>query len=315
MQRRVQIQILLLVVIPGLDQAWSQNCTFQAASHRNASSEVHTRVGTTERLCQYYASHEPQCQSDTLPGSSRWYDVIGRDVGAFCRAGLHLAGAPARWDGRDLMHASAIIGITGLAAFADDDMRDMVFRSRSATADNVESVVRLAGEVWLLAALAGGAYGAGLLIEDDWLRETAFLAGTSLILTTVAARIMKTVVGRGRPYYTDDPATFRMFSLADAYNAFPSGHSVAAFSVSAVLAYRIDNVWATAGLYGLAALTAFSRVYADEHWFSDTVFGALFSTALTRSVIAWYTGERGDTPDSGFRVLPTTNGIMFTYEF
>ena len=315
MQKRVQIQIFLLMVIPGLDQAWSQTNTLLAASLWNASSEVHSRVGTSERPCQYYASHEPQCQADTLPGSSRWYDRIGRDAGAFYRAGLHLAGAPARWDGRDLMHAGAMIGITGLAAFADDDMRDMVFRSRSATADDVESIVRLAGEAWLLAAITGGAYGAGLLIEDDWLCETAFLAGTSLILTTVATRILKIVIGRGRPYYTADPGTFRMFSLADAYNAFPSGHSVAAFSVSAVLAYRIDNVWATAGLYGLAALTAFSRVYADEHWFSDTVFGAVFSTALTRSVIAWYTGERGDTPDSGFRVLPTTNGIMFTYEF
>lgn len=298
MRMCLQRHILLLAMIWASGEARSQDDTLHPQMRRDAPAGPCNQINT------------PQASS-----ARPWYAVIGRDAGAFCRAGLHLGSAPARWDGRDLMHAGAMIGVAGLAAFADDDMRDMVLRNRDATADNVESVVRLAGEAWLLAALAGTAYGTGLLIEDDWLRETAFLAGTSLILTTVATRILKIVVGRGRPYYTADPATFRMFSLADAYNAFPSGHSVAAFSVSAVLAYRIDNVWATIGLYGLATLTAFSRVYADEHWFSDTVFGAMFSTAMARSIIAWYDGERGGTTDGGFRVFPTANGLLLTYEF
>ena len=257
----------------------------------------------------------PQGATSGQDTVSRWYDVIGSDAAAFCRAGAHIGTAPLRWDGCDLLRAGAVIGLTGVAALADADARDIAARNHTTAADNMESGVRLYGEAWILTGLAGGTYLAGLVLEDDWLRETAFLAGTSLILATTATRILKIVVGRGRPYQTTDPATFRMLSVTDAYNAFPSGHSTAAFAVSTVLAHRINCAWATAGLYGLATLTSLSRVYSAEHWFSDIVFGALFSTALTESVIGWYEGERGNRAQTGFRLLPAPGGITLVYSF
>ncbi len=258
---------------------------------------------------------EARGQSDTLAAAPRWSEVVGHDLHTFWRAGLHLGSAPARWDFHDVAHAGIMIGLTGIASFGDNDGRETADRMRSTTADRVESVARQYGDVWVLTVLTGGTYVAGLVFEDTWLRETALLAGTSLLLTTAATRILKITIGRGRPYSTTDPRKFRMFSVADAYSSFPSGHAVAAFSISAVLAYRIDNDWATAGLYGLATLTALSRIYSYEHWFSDIVFGALFSTAMTRTLIRWYDGQDTATTTSGFRLVPTTGGIMVTYTF
>jgi membrane-associated phospholipid phosphatase len=237
---------------------------------------------------------------DSATARPPWHKIVGRDVAAFWRAGLHLGSAPARWEWRDVAHAGCVIGLTGI---------------EGPTADAIEFGVRQYGEAWVLTALAGGAYAAALIFEDDWLRETAFLAGTSLILTTTVTRILKITVGRGRPYHTTDPHTFRMFSFADAYNSFPSGHSVAAFSVSAVLAHRLDNVWATVGLYSLATLTSLSRIYADEHWFSDVVFGALCSTAMTRTIIRWFDNEQSSPDCAGFSITPAASGIMVVYRF
>ncbi len=54
----------------------------------------------------------------------------------------------------------------------------------------------------------------------------------------------------------------------------PSGHSTVAFAVSSVLANRINNTFASIGLYTLAGITALSRVYHDEHWASDVLLGS-----------------------------------------
>jgi|GEM_PF-276004 len=334
MRTIVQIAVVMVMVVLPSGAARSQGAMVQDSPVQRAAGDAGNRYDAREAAPQSCMPEGLQGQhatvqlpvpaltvstaaidSETVRHESPWYDIVGRDAIRFCRAGLSVGSAPARWGGRDLIHAAAIVGLTGVAALADNDMKSGAMRNRGVVADRLESVGRVYGEGWVLATVAGGAYGAGLAFDDTWVRETAFLAGTSLLLTSAAARVLKIVVGRGRPYYTTDPHTFRMFSLADAYNAFPSGHSVAAFSMSAVLAYRIDNVWATLGLYGLATMTALSRVYADEHWFSDVVFGALFSTALTRSVISWYESERSGPPDGGFRVMPTTNGVLLTYEF
>ncbi len=276
-------------------------------------SDDTSRSANTSALPAEHAASPVCCESATA--RPPWHRIVGSDVAAFWRAGLHLGSAPARWEWRDVAHAGCVIGLTGIASAADRDARRAGERMEGPTADAIESGVRQYGEAWVLTALAGGAYAAGLIFEDDWLRETAFLAGTSLILTTTVTRILKVTVGRGRPYHTTDPHTFRMFSLADAYNSFPSGHSVAAFSVSAVLAHRLDNVWATVGLYSLATLTSLSRIYANEHWFSDVVFGALYSTAMTRTIIRWFDNEQSSPDCAGFSITPAASGVMVVYRF
>jgi membrane-associated phospholipid phosphatase len=150
---------------------------------------------------------------------------------------------------------------------------------------------------------------------DRWLRETAFLAGTGLIFTATATQIMKFIVGRGRPFVGEGSTSFRMFSGEDAYHSFPSGHTAAAFSLSTVLAHRLNNGWATAGLYTLATLTSLSRVYADEHWFSDCVFSAMLSTAITHTLLHWYDERESAIPQSGLRFVPTVGGVGLVYVF
>lgn len=254
-------------------------------------------------------------QVDSTGGRRSWTAEIGRDAGTFWRGFLHVGSAPARWGADDWAAAGAVAGLTGAAMLADRSADRLAGSLEGRTGDRIEPVVRMYGEVWLLAGVCGGAYIAGLAGGDDWLRETAFLAGTGLVLTAAATTLLKVVVGRARPYHGGGPGTFRMFSLADAYNSFPSGHTAAAFALSAVLAHRLRNAWATAGLYALATLTSVSRIYVHDHWFSDCVFGALLSTAITHTFLRWYDGQKEGMRTDGLRVEPTAGGVRIVYAF
>jgi len=256
-----------------------------------------------------------EAQTDSAGTSEHWSATVLHDAGTFWKAFVFIGSAPARWDGRDAMHAGIVIGSTAMVSL-DDEGTSAGFRSlKGRTADRIETVVRQYGEVWVVAALCGGSYLTGLISGDRWIRETAFLAGSGLLLTAGATQILKFTAGRARPYALEGPGRFRIFAGDDDHHSFPSGHTAAAFSLSTVLAHRIGNVWATAGLYSLAALTSLSRVYAGEHWFSDCVFSAMLSTAMTHALLQWY--DTRATPDhqAGLRITPTLTGISLVYTF
>jgi membrane-associated phospholipid phosphatase len=256
-----------------------------------------------------------EAQSDGNRPSEAWSATVMHDAGTFWHALVFMGTSPARWDSRDVMHAGIVIGSTAMVSLDDEGM-SAGFRSlQSPAADRIESIVRQYGEVWVVAALCGSSYVTGLISGDRWLHETAFLAGTGLLLTAGATQVLKFTAGRARPYMLEGPGHFRMLSGDDDHHSFPSGHTAAAFSLSTVLAHQIGNVWASAGLYTLAALTSLSRVYAGEHWFSDCVFSAMLSTAMTQSLLQWYDARSSANQQSGFRIAPTLTGISLVYTF
>jgi membrane-associated phospholipid phosphatase len=129
----------------------------------------------------------------------------------------------------------------------------------------------------------------------------------------VGGQVTKSIIGRARPYTGRGSHFFKVFTFNDDFHSFPSGHTTAAFTVSAVLAARIDNPWATAGLYGLAASTALSRIYSNNHWFSDVVFGGLAASAVGRTLVSTF--ERNEPEPTGFQIIPQPTGISLVYRF
>ncbi|WP_317896527.1 phosphatase PAP2 family protein [Aurantibacillus circumpalustris] len=65
------------------------------------------------------------------------------------------------------------------------------------------------------------------------------------------------------------------------HNSFPSGHATQAFSILMCLAFTTQNKFYKLTLFGLAFLTAISRVYLSQHWLIDitvgSIIGMLFS--------------------------------------
>jgi membrane-associated phospholipid phosphatase len=108
-------------------------------------------------------------------------------------------------------------------------------------------------------------------------------------------------------------------SLRNENHSFPSGHTTAAFALSTVLALRANNAFAAAGLYTAACMTAVQRVYGDDHWLSDAMFGATIGTAC--GIFTVRDSERTGRPAtlSGIELTPLMTrsgaGIGITRRF
>jgi membrane-associated phospholipid phosphatase len=62
--------------------------------------------------------------------------------------------------------------------------------------------------------------------------------------------------------------------------SLPSGDATVAFALSAVMAGMIENrLWKIAW-YGLAVVTALSRIYHDQHWLSDVLLSTIIGTIV-----------------------------------
>jgi membrane-associated phospholipid phosphatase len=254
------------------------------------------------------------CQSlNAQTDSTALSTTVREDVLTALRGAEHVFVSPLHWQCRDLGAVSGTLWITGGSAFFDQHLRDAAQQDGNAHA-RVADAARVYGEGWFVVGVTLGAYGTGILIKDRWLRETALLAGTAILVSTVVTRVLKPVIGRGRPYLNSGNGIFRMFSLAEEdYHSFPSGHTVAAFALSSVLAARIDHPLATIGLYGMASLTALSRVYTDQHWFSDVIFGGILASAIGRSLVTWH--DQSSSGQEAIRILPESNGVAIVYSF
>lgn len=248
-------------------------------------------------------------------GNRPLIDVVERDGVAFLRMAGHVFSAPAHWGSGEWLLAGGLATGTAGATLLDTDIRSMMGRNRTRGNDRLSDVAVRYGSGLNMLVLSAGGYVAGLALNDDWLRETALLSGTAIVLSGAISTVSKVMVGRARPSVNEGRFKFQPFSFKDGFESFPSGHTIVAFAVSGVLAERIKNPWASVGLYGLAAATGLSRMYTDNHWFSDIVFGAVISISVSRTLVRWYEGETGGAEGAGWELVPAGNGIALVWRF
>ena len=135
-------------------------------------------------------------------------------------------------------------------------------------------------------------YVAGLVGWNSHARQTALLAGEAVIDAQLLTTVMKNIDRRLRPI--DIPADG---DFADSWfkshgvvirgrGSFPSGHTIAAFSVATVFAERYKkHRWVPFVAYGLAGLVGFSRVPLQSHFLSDAFAGAVLGYCISNHVV------------------------------
>jgi membrane-associated phospholipid phosphatase len=236
---------------------------------------------------------------------------LNSTLGADAKTIWHNAGevftAPLHFNkGEWLITGGILVGTVTLFA-VDESGRSLALRNQSRIGDDIFKVGREYGRAQYGLALSGGLYIIGLLEDNDEIRSTGVMVFESLMFAGAMTTVLKSALGRGRPYLEEGVWSFRGMQFDDDRYSMPSGHSTVAFAVSSSLAARIKNIWATVGLYSLATLTAASRVYHDEHWVSDNFLGAAIGTAVGIAVVHLHE-ERNDS-HTQIRFVPFLNGL------
>ena len=220
---------------------------------------------------------------------------------------------PLRWSGKDALVAGSVVLGTAGAFLLDDEARDLSLRNHSAFAEDVlVEVGHTFSTVLYMGPSALALYFSGVALENQWMRETGQMLTEAVITAGIVQMPVSITVGRARPFFNEGNTSFRAFAGSnDDRASFFSGHSMIAFSFATILSKQIDNTWATIGLYTLATLGPYARLYKDRHWLSDTVLGSALGVFVGNSVWNWHKSESHSSAD--VRIIPSLNGVSLVW--
>ncbi|RKR82334.1 membrane-associated phospholipid phosphatase [Mucilaginibacter gracilis] len=118
-----------------------------------------------------------------------------------------------------------------------------------------------------------------------------FLMGTSYIITSIIAQVLKRIIATPRPviYFKAEASKMYLVKGVEMLEtlSFPSGHTVSAFSAAVVLTYITPRKTWGLVFFVLAVLVGYSRMYLSEHFFEDVVGGSAIGVIVTVFWITW----------------------------
>lgn len=190
------------------------------------------------------------------------------------------------------MAAAASLGLIVLKG--DDDLMDVVQSHKSDKTKKLAAFGYQMGRKEGLLPIVAGAYFLGVIFENDKLKDVGIISVGAQFAAQMVVEVIKESTGRQRPREGAGAYSFNI----DGGKSFISGHAAGAFSLATLLTeiYGKENKWVPYLTYGVAAITAWSRMHDDGHWGSDVILGAVAGHIITRIVYRLY--RAGDVPES-----------------
>jgi membrane-associated phospholipid phosphatase len=198
---------------------------------------------------------------------------------------------PARLvQGQSWIPTAAVLGTTaGLVAL---DPTEAAYFRRTPTFQGFNNI--FTGNATVIGTIAApvSLYAIGLIRRDSKMQRTALLAGEAVADAEILTTVLKDATKRVRP--AGFPPQGNLYDswfessgpLLRGNGSFPSGHSIAAFSVATVVARRYGNHrWVPYAAYGMAALVGFSRLSLSSHFLSDVFMGGALGYSISRFTV------------------------------
>lgn len=195
--------------------------------------------------------------------------------------------SPFRWDAEHWAKAGLVVSGIGVLLYADEPFRDLWQDGiRGETTDDIADVGDTVGEFYSLLPAAGATFVAGAATGDKNLQAASLEAIQTLAITAGFVKALKYGTGRHRPNASPDTAfEFDGPSLDGDNKSFVSGHAAYSFSVASVFASAYgDNAFVPPIAYGLASISALSRVNDDKHWLTDVLVGGAMGVIIGKLV-------------------------------
>lgn len=201
--------------------------------------------------------------------------------------------SPSHWQRSDWIKASLITGITAGLYTQDQKIQDWVQENRSSVSDKISKFAKPFGDGRYTLPGLGALYLYGHLFKDEKAQGTALLSLKSFVISGLLVQALKLTGHRHRPSSGDPYNTWDGPSFSTSNLSFPSGHSSSAFAIATVIAseYR-DKAFVPPLAYGIATLTALSRVNDNAHWASDVFLGAVIGYFTAKAIMALNNGVR-----------------------
>ncbi len=132
--------------------------------------------------------------------------------------------------------------------------------------------------------ISTGMYALGVLARQGDLATVGLHTTEALVIASAAGFLIKGAAGRPLPRQHNADADSFVFGRGirtdGNWQAFPSGHTLAAFAVASAVTAEASDRWPSHAtllgvlMYGTATAAGVSRLYNNAHWVSDIIFGA-----------------------------------------
>lgn len=199
---------------------------------------------------------------------------------------LSLAAQPLGWGEEEWRKACALGIATAAVLCVDQEIYDFVQDLKNKKTAAVADLVKLVGEGQYMLPALGGLYLYGCCADKEEIKDLAYLAGESYIVSGLLVHCMKLVFHRHRPGSGHGPYRWDGPSFSPKNLSFPSGHTVVAMSLAAAVSetYKEDKPLVPYFAYGIASLTALSRIHDKKHWPSDVLFASILGLAVGKTI-------------------------------
>ena len=133
------------------------------------------------------------------------------------------------------------------------------------------------GAVWQSVTFLGDAAPALVvaLILGRRYPQLAWAALVAAIIGSAITHSLKPLFDAARPPAALDPDLLHIVGPALKRHAFPSGHSLTAFTVAGLIVFTVQQPLIRVAAIAAASLVAASRIFVGVHWPLDVVGGAL----------------------------------------
>jgi membrane-associated phospholipid phosphatase len=279
----------------GAEQYFSPTLQVAPATNGTPNELVEKR----DYLLPYHAENWPQKYLEWL-----WKDPI------------NLLTRPAYWRGEEWETFGIEAGITGALFPLDNTVRDFIHDdNRSASLDDGLNTVRtITGDGTYFFAASGAIFGSGLIVQNEKLADSGFLAFESVAYAGALEEGIKFVTGRKRPNSGKNPFQFEGPTGKGSNSSFVSGESTVAFAFASSVSEVWQNPWVTWPLYMFAGAVGAQRITDNKHWLSDVVGGALLGDVVGKNIVHFHYRRNVDGLLQPY-ITQDTTGLQMTFRF
>jgi membrane-associated phospholipid phosphatase len=214
--------------------------------------------------------------------------------------------APFKFTARDWIITGAVVGLTATLLHFDNDIDKFarVQKQEHSWVNKSSPVITQFGTTYGTVTVASIGLLSAVFKKQKGV-QTSLLATQALITSAAWVQLIKHFTGREDPsasyIYSKLPGgkwwgpfaqydqDLPVYKSVSSFDAFPSGHTAAAFSIATVFASQYSNTKAIPIIsYTMATLVGISRLTEHQHWASDIFVGGLIGYVCGKQVVSHY---------------------------